>query len=209
MLKNNTTKPAFTHNDYEIIEREVLFQGMFRFVRYQIRHRLFNGGWTEPFTRETMERFSSAAILPYDPILDRVILIEQFRIGCLANPPSPWVIEIPAGLITDKKAPDIVAQNEAQEEAGCDILKLEPICEYFVSPGAENEYLYLYCGKVDASHIGGVHGLEHESEDIRVMNVTFDEALAKLRGGEIKTSPAIISLQWLQLHRERLQTTWK
>ncbi len=203
-----THEIQFTHNDYEITKREVLYQGVFRLARYHIRQRLFNGHWSDIYQREIFERFSAAAVLPYDPHLDRIILIEQFRAGSLAHPHSPWLIEIPAGIIENKETPEHVAQRESVEESGCEITALEPICDYFVSPGGSNEYLYLFCGKVDASHAEGIYGLEKEHEDIRVMNVTTDEALTKLRSGKIKNAPTIIALLWLQLNRERLQEIW-
>ena len=199
---------TFTHNDYEIVNREVLYQGVFRLARYSIRHRLFSGGWSDVFTREVMERFSAAGVLPYDPVLDRVILIEQFRPGSLADPTSPWLIEIPAGVLVGDTKPEDLAHSEAFEEAGCTLTHLAPICDYFVSPGGCNEYIHLYCGRVDASHAGGIHGLKHEHEDIRVLNIPAEEAFEHLYAGNIKTSPAITTLFWLQLHRNRLRDVW-
>ncbi len=199
---------SFTQNDYEIMQREVLYQGIFRMARYHLRFRLFNGGWSEIISREVMERKSAVGVLPYDPHLDRVVLIEQFRPGALANPQSPWLIEVVAGVYTDEK-PDRVAVREAKEEANCDILALHPICEFFVSPGGSNEYLHLFCGQIDASHSDGIYGLEDEHEDIRAFSLSSDEAFTMLQAGKIKTTPAIISLQWLQLNRERLRQLWQ
>lgn len=199
---------TFTQNDYEIVKREVLYEGKFRLARYHIRHQLFNGGWSEVFSREILERFSAAGVLPYDPILDRVILIEQFRPGSLADPKSPWLIEIPAGILEGDAKPDDLAYREAMEEAGCELTNLAPVCDYFVSPGGCNEYIHLYCGKVDASEVGGIHGLKHEYEDIRVLNMPAEEAFDHLYKGNIKTAPAIVTLLWLQLHRSRLQAVW-
>ncbi len=198
------TQP-FTQNDYEISQREVLYQGIFRLTRYHLRHRLFEGGWSDTMQREVLERYSAAAVLPYDPVLDRVILIEQFRPGSIADPESPWLIEIPAGILEKNEQPIEVAHREAIEEAGCDLRDLRLISEYFPSPGGSNEYIHIYCGKVDSKGIGGVHGLKHEQEDIRVLNLPTDEALQLLQSGKIKTSPAIIALLWLQLHRVELQ----
>ncbi len=198
----------FSHADYEIIQREVLHKSIFCFVRYHLKHKLFNGGWSEVFKRELLERFSAAAVLPYDPVLDRVILIEQFRPGSLSDPESPWLLEIPAGVIVNDEPPMSVAHHEAEEEAGCTATELIPICEYFARPGGSNEYVNLYCGKTNAKDIGGIHGLKIEHEDIRVHNLTVDAALEKLYSGKIKTSPAIIALLWLQNHRARLRTVW-
>jgi len=170
---------------------------------------MFNGGWSNSVTREVMERKSAVGILPYDPILDHIVLIEQFRPGALADPQSPWLIEVIAGVLDAQEKPADVAFREANEESGCEILDLYPICEYFVSPGGSNEYLWLYCGRIDASNIGGIHGLPEENEDIRCFTLPADEAFMLLQEGKIKTSPAIISLQWLQLNREWLKQLWQ
>ena len=199
----------FTQEDYELIQREVLYQGIFRMARYHLRYKLYNGGWSHVLSREVMERKSAAGVLPYDPILDRVVLIEQFRPGAIANPQSPWLWEIVAGVFIPDEMPNQVAIREAKEEAGCEILDLYPICEYFVSPGGSNEYFHLYCGRIDASNAGGIHGLCDEDEDIRSWCLPSDEAFVLLQEGKIKTSPAIISLQWLQLNREWLKQLWQ
>jgi ADP-ribose pyrophosphatase len=200
---------SFTQNDYEITKREILHEGFFRMARYHVRYRLFNGGWSQTLAREVMERPSAVGILLYDPILDHVVLIEQFRPGSIANPGSPWLIEIVAGVIAPHENTRDVVMREAREESGCEVLDLYPICEYFVSPGGSNEYFWLFCGRIDASDTGGIHGLQEEDEDIRTFTLSVDEALIMLQEGKIKTSPAIISLQWLQLNREWLKQLWQ
>ncbi|TAK76029.1 MAG: NUDIX domain-containing protein [Gammaproteobacteria bacterium] len=207
MIKDKLT--PFSQNDYEVVKREVLYQGVFRLARYHVRHRKFGSDWTPIFTREIFERPLAAAILPYDPILDQVVLIEQFRAGAIANPQSPWLLEIVAGVYEHDEQPADVAQREAREEAGCKILDIYPICEYFASPGGSNESVHLYCGRVDASELGGIHGLADENEDIRAFTLPADEAFILLQEGKFKTSPAIISLQWLQLNREWLRQLWQ
>lgn len=199
---------SFSKKDFTIIKRDVLYQGVFRLARYHIKHRTFDGQWSNDYSRELLERKSAAAVLPYDPILDQVVLIEQFRVGALNDPQSPWIMEIVAGVYDPGEPPEEVAKREADEEAGCKILDIYPICEYFVSPGGSNEYLHLYCGRIDASDAGGIHGLADENEDIRAFTLSLDEALTLLQEGKIKTSPAIISLQWLQLNREWLKQLW-
>jgi len=206
---SETNQHSFTHQDFEIRHREILYQGFFKMVRYQLRFRLFDGGWSEVVERELMERASAVGIILYDPILDHVILIEQFRPGAMRDQESPWLIEIVAGIITENETPADVAKRESNEEAGCQVLDLFPICEYFVSPGGSNEYLWLFCGHIDASDAGGIHGLHEENEDIRTLNIPLDEALIMLQEGKIKTSPAIISLQWLQLNRQWLKNLWQ
>lgn len=204
-----SVQQSFGRKDCEWLSRDVLYQGRFTLASYTLRHKLFEGGWTESFKREVFERASAAAILPYDPVLDRVILIEQFRAGALADPDSPWLIEIPAGIIELNEQPNEVATRELKEEAGCDLQHLQLIFDYFVSPGGSNEYLYLFCGHIDAGAIEGIHGLKDEQEDIRVINISSSEAFAAMHAGLIKNAPTLLALMWLQLNKGRLQTMWK
>ena len=86
-------------DDIEIREKIAAYQGYFRIDRYRLRHRLHAGGWSAEMTREVFERCHAAAVLPYDPIRDEVVLIEQFRVGAYAAGWSPWLTEVIAGII--------------------------------------------------------------------------------------------------------------
>jgi ADP-ribose pyrophosphatase len=202
------TKIQFTKNDYEIVKRELLYEGFFRLANYHVRHRKFNGEWSNVFTREIHERPPAAGVLPYDPNLDKVVLIEQFRAGACGSEQSPWLFEVVAGIYDETEKPNEVALREAEEEAGAKILNLELICDYFVSPGETTEYLHLYCGKVNADTISGIHGLPQENEDIRAFTLTRQEAFQLVKDGKIKTAPVIIALQWLQLNYQWLRELW-
>lgn len=190
---------------YEIIGKSVLHRGFFRLDEYRLRHELFAGGWSTEIRRECLERGRAVGVLPYDPGRDEVILIEQFRIGALQAPGGPWLLEIVAGIIDPGESEPNVARREAMEEAGCELLELVPICEYFPSAGGSSETLTLYCGLVDASGAGGIFGLPEEHEDIRVHVLPRAEALAVLRRGGIVSAAPIIALQWLALNHSRLQ----
>jgi ADP-ribose pyrophosphatase len=194
--------------DVEIVERSTVFQGYFRVDKYRLRHRLHAGGMSQELSREVFERGHAAGVLPYDPLNDRVVLIEQFRIGAYAAGQNPWVTEIVAGIIEAGESVEALIHREAQEEAGLEILALEPIHEYLASPGGTSETQRLYCGRVDADEAGGIHGLAEEGEDIRVLPISYGKALARLRSGEIRNASAIIALQWLALNRDRLRETW-
>jgi len=197
-----------TSTDVEILEKTICFEGFFRLERYRLRHRLFNGDWSRPIVRELFERGHAAAILPYDPIRDEVILIEQFRVGALAAPGGPWLLEIVAGMIEANETAEEVVKRESVEEADCVITDLIPLYDYLVSPGGTTERVALFCGRVDAMHAGGVHGAVEESEDIRVHVVTLDAALTLLKSGRINSASSIIALQWLALNRDTVQTLW-
>ena len=192
----------------EILDKTVCYDGFFRMECYRLRHRLFSGAWSRVLTRELFERGHAAAVLPYDPRLDAVVLVEQFRIGALEAPGSPWLLEIVAGIIAPDETPEDVARREAVEEANCQLQELVHIYDYFVSPGGTSERISLYCGKVDASGVGGLCGLPEEEEDIRVIVVPFAEALAQLHAGKINSAAPIMALQWLQLNHDQLRAGW-
>jgi ADP-ribose pyrophosphatase len=193
----------------DIVARENAYSGYFRIDRYRLRHRLFEGGTSPEIRREVFDRGHAVAALLYDPDHDKVILIDQFRIGAYAAGHPPWVTEIVAGIIDPGETPREVAQRETTEETGCEVRDLELVHDYLVSPGCSNETVKLFCGRVDATKAGGIFGLKDEGEDIRVRAVPFAEALRALEAGEINTSLGIIGLQWLALNRDKLRARWR
>lgn len=196
-------------DDVELIDRETVYRGYFRMDKLTLRHRLFNGGFSAAYTRELFERGHAAALLPYDPERDEVVLIEQFRVGALEAPGSPWLMEVVAGIIEPGEDAEAVARREAVEEAGLEVDDIELISEYLPSPGGCSELISLYVGRVDAASANRFAGLAHEHEDIRVHRLTTDEALALLEGGRINNAAAIIALQWLALNRAELRRRWR
>lgn len=198
----------FTADDVQISECEVVYQGFFRMERMQLRHRKFAGDWSVPLQRELVVRRDAAGVLLYDPQLDAVALIEQFRVGALDRGTSPWLFELVAGLIDTGETPAAVARREAVEEAGCEVQALEPVFELLSSPGGSNEYMHIFCGRCDLRDAGGIHGLPEEHEDIRVHVVPFTDAVAMMQRGLLCNAHTIIAMQWLQLNRERLRVLW-
>jgi ADP-ribose pyrophosphatase len=199
----------FTPNDVEILDKERVYEGVFHIDRYHCRHRLFKGGWTDVLIREIFERGNAVGVLLYDPHLDKVVLIEEFRIGALHHHDTPWLIEVVAGVMKPGETPEEVASREVTEEAGLTLLKLMPICHYLVSPGGTTEKIWLFCGKVDASQAGGIFGLPDEHEDIRVHVLSPSQAFAMLAEGKIVNAMTIIALQWLQLNESRVKKHWE
>ncbi|MHA1154095.1 MAG: NUDIX domain-containing protein [Alphaproteobacteria bacterium] len=194
--------------DVELIEKTTPYQGYFRIHVYRLRHKRFGGGWTEVMSRELFERGHATVVLPYDPARDTVVLIEQFRVGAYAAGIAPWLIEVVAGIVEPGESPEEVARREAVEEAGCEITELEPIGTVMSSPGGCSEVSHLYCGRVDSEGIGGIHGLEHEHEDIRAFTLPLDAALERLARGEYNNASTVITLQWLALNRDWLKKKW-
>jgi ADP-ribose pyrophosphatase len=200
------TPPA--EKQVELIEKASPYEGYFRVDRYRLRHWRFAGGWTDVFAREVFERGRAAVVLPYDPGRDAVVLIEQFRIGAYAAGRDPWQLEAVAGIVEPGETPEDVVRREAVEEAGCELTALEEIGPVLPSSGGCSEVLTLYCGRVESEGIGGIHGLDHEHEDIRAFVVSAEEAFARLSRGEILNASLIILLQWLAQNRARLKKLW-
>jgi len=176
--------------------------------KYRLKHTLFAGGWSEEISRELFVRGSCVAVLLYDPHTDKVVLIEQFRAGALINPERAWLVEIVAGAIEAGETAEEVAIRESIEEAGCEIQDLMVINEFYTTPGGSSERITLFCGKVDTSQVGGIHGLDHEDEDILVSTVHFDEAYQMIENGTIESAIPIIAIQWLALNKDKLKQQW-
>lgn len=196
--------------EFEIQEKTICFQGFFRMERYRLRHRKFNGEWGRPITRELFERGHAAAVLPYDPQTDEIVLIEQFRAGAMSAARGPWLLEIVAGVIEVNETPEQVAARESLEEAGCQINNLIPLYDYLVSPGGTTEQITLFCGQVDIKTIdmGSIHGNDEEDEDIKVHVMPLNDALKLLNTGRINSASAIIALQWLAMNRDFVRQHW-
>jgi ADP-ribose pyrophosphatase len=199
---------AFDSEDVDVLDDKLSYDGFFQLCTLTLRHRLFEGGWSKPFSREILLRNDAAGVLLYDAVLDKVALIEQFRIGAMGRSGSPWLLEVVAGLLDKDERPEEVAIRESLEEADCVVEALEPVISYFSSPGGSREFFHLFCGKTDLSSAGGIHGLDVESEDIRVHVLAVDDCWQKLQQGEIINAPTIIALQWLQSNRQRLRELW-
>ncbi len=194
--------------DFKIIKREIAYQGFFRLEKFTLKHTLYQGGWSQDITRELFMRGNCVAVVLYDPDRDEVVLIEQFRAGAVLVPERAWLVEIVAGAIEEGETPEAVALRESEEEAGCTVQDMMLIKEFYTTPGGSSERISLFCGRVDTSELGGVHGLDHEDEDILVSVVKFNEAFAMVEDGRIESGIAIIALQWLYIHRDALRQQW-
>ncbi len=193
----------------ELVRQEVAFQGYFKVGRYFFRHTLFQGGLSEVISREVFERGQAAAVMPYDPVRDEVILIRQFRAGAYVAARHPWHWEIVAGIIEEGETAEDMILREAVEEAGLAVTEVTHIHTVMLSPGAMSESCTIFVGRADAAGAGGVFGLVSEGENIFVKATSFVDAMAMLERGEIENSVTVIALQWLALHREELRNRWR
>ena len=181
--------------------------GFFGLDIHRLRHRRFDGGMSPWIVREVFVAGDAVTVLPYDPKRDRVLLIEQMRMGPFGRgDPMPWQLEAIAGRIDPGETPEEAARREAVEEAGLTLGALEKVAEYYPTPGAVTEYLYSYVALCDLPDgVAGVFGAAEEAEDIKGHLVPFDRLVEVMAAGEIGNAPLLLTVLWLQRERARLR----
>jgi nudix-type nucleoside diphosphatase (YffH/AdpP family) len=180
----------------------------FRLQGFDVTQRRFDGN---PMTmrREVFWGAEAALLLPYDRVRDRVLLVEQARMGpALLGDANPWTLEPVAGMVDARETPLAAALRETREEAGLTIDTVEHIASYYASPGSSTDYFHSFLGLCDLqdaqSYTGGLAG---ESEDLRLHTLPFDHAMALITSSEITVGPLMLMLYWLSQHRDRLRAT--
>ena len=200
---------GFSREDVELLAEEVPFAGFWTLKRLALRHRRFAGGWSGEMRREVHCRGEAVGVLLYDPVLDAIGLVEQFRVGpWVRGDENPWLLELVAGLRETGEAPDDVARRETLEESGCPVQEMVPVTSYYSSPGGSDEYFYLYCARVSLGEVRGLHGQEHEHEDIRLHVIPWAEVPELQQSGRFANAHTLLALQWLLLHRDELRRAW-
>lgn len=167
----------------------------------------FDGTHSATVTRAGFLMADAVTVLPYDPLRDRVLVVEQFRYGpWLRGDPNPWSLEPVAGRIDPGEGPEDCARREAQEEARLTLGPLHLVARYYPSPGAVTEYLFSYVALADLpDSAAGVAGLAAEAEDIRAHVIPFARLMDLVAAGEAENGPLLVSALWLAANRDRLR----
>lgn len=201
---------GFGRDAVELVASDTAFDGFWQLKVLRLRHRRFEGGWSAEIRREVHCRGEAVGVLLYDPVLDAIGLVEQFRSGAWARGiGSPWLIELVAGLREDGEQPEEVARRETLEEAGRVVQALRHIASYYSSPGGCDEYFHLYCARVDLAGAEMLHGEEAEHEDIRLHVMPWARAVELLERGRFDNAHTVVALQWLMLHRDGVRAAWQ
>lgn len=200
-------RSALTAAQVDLKRQDITHAGYFLAKTLHLRHPLFSGGMSAEVAREVFIAGDAAIVLPYDPRRDRLLLVEQFRMGPFARGDElPWVLEPVAGRIDGEETAADAALREAREEAHVSLVSLEKIASYYPTPGYSSEYFHSYLGLADLSDdLIGIGGLDSEHEDIRIHLISFAEAMDLVVSGEINIGPLILSLLWLERERPRLR----
>jgi nudix-type nucleoside diphosphatase (YffH/AdpP family) len=158
-----------------------------------------DGRW-QTVQRETVDHGDGAAVLLYDPRRRTVVLLRQFRYACFVNGLDELLVEVPAGLL-DAASPEDCIRAEAEQEVGFRVRQPRKVFDAFMSPGSLCERVHCFVAEYDHDdRIGRGGGLEHEGEDIEVLEVPFDEALAMVADGRVRDAKTIMLLQHAALH---------
>ena len=185
-------------NPIRITAEQTLSDDWYLLKKYSFDLRRRDGSW-QAQTREVYDRGNGATILLYNLAQRTVLLIRQFRLPTFVNGHSGFLIESAAGLL-DNASPEERIRLEAEEETGYRVGTVEKIFEAFMSPGAVTERIHFFIGQYQpGDRIGDGGGLAEEGEDIEVLELGFEEAIAMMGSGDIVDGKTIMLLQYLQL----------
>jgi ADP-ribose pyrophosphatase len=182
-----------------VIQRsEVFKRAVFRIDEVHLQYERFDGSMSEPMSRLIFERGDSVAVLPSDAGNRMVLLCEQFRAPTYEHGPG-WLLEVPAGIVEAGETEERCAQREVFEETGYDVRSLQRIATVYLSPGGSSERVHIFHAAIKMpDNALQTAGVVSEGEDIRLVRLPFDQAIAKARGGEILDAKTLIALQWLE-----------
>lgn len=191
-------------DDVKITAQELVYSGFFNLRQLRLRHRRFDGAWGDEITRLVLEMGEAVTVLPYDPIRDRVAVIEQYRpAASVQGDPHPWLIEPVAGICDAGETHEDTARREAREEAGLEIGALHLVGRYYPTPGGVAQVLVSYVGLCDLpDDLAALHGLADEGEDIRLHLLPFAQVMAILDAGHLTNAPLLASALWLDRFRQ-------
>ncbi|GLQ50986.1 NUDIX domain-containing protein [Dyella flava] len=190
---------AETTDRVRVIESQVLSDDWYLLKKTVFDFRRADGSWQRQ-QRETYDRGNGATVLLYQLATRRVVLIRQFRFPAYVNGHDGMLVEAPAGLL-DQATPEQRIRAEVEEETGYRVGEVRKVFEAFMSPGSVTEKLYFFVAEYDAaSKISRGGGIEEEGEDIEVLELPFDAAMAMVKRGEIVDGKTIMLLQYAALH---------
>ena len=203
-------RPADPDRD---VEKDVIvhrhhrpYMNFFSFEELDFQYRRYDGTMSAVVNRGALMMGEAAVVLPYDPVRDTVLLVEQFRAAIyMGGSRAPWVWEPIAGLKGPDESPEDCARREAMEEAGLTLHGLDAVGPAYSSTGSSSDYVHMFIGLTDLADPDGPGGLESEGEDIRSRILTFQELMDGIDTQGFCDMPLLITALWLARHRDRLR----
>ncbi len=211
---NRNFAPLPAHPDVVIEAERRVWNGRFPLDEVRFRHRRFDGTMSGVRSWELWRRGRAAALLPYDPDADSLVLLEQFRLPALAAGVEPVLVELPAGLCDGAEPPDATALRETREEMGLEADQLEQIGDVLLSPGGVDEFARVFAGRVRAPEAAadglcGTGGLASEHEDIRLRVWPAARAIEAVFDNAFPNSVTVIALLWFAARHDWLRARWR
>ena len=193
--------------ELDITAERRAYTGYFAVNEVDLRHSRFDGTLSPVLERSYFIAGDAALVLPYDPVRDRVLVVEQMRMGPLGRgDPEVWHLEPIAGRIDPGEQAEAAAMREAAEEAGLSIPQLETVARGYPSPGDSTGYYHIFVGVTDLpDSAAGIGGLEDEAENIRAQLVSFNDFMGMAEEQRIANTPLALLAYWLAHHRSRLR----
>ena len=188
---------------FKILDKKNIHDGFFKMNEVTLKYKKYNGDWSNTIKRELFGGAQVSAVLPYDPVNKKIVLIQQFRPGTISKDNQNYLDEIVAGIIDSGETPEDTAKRECLEETGCEVSNLASIQGYFPAPGSSESFYNLFLGEVNAPDKEIIRGLENENEDILVKSYSFNEVKTKMKKKEILNGLTLIALQWFFLNIAR------
>lgn len=187
-----------------IEQKRYIFEDVFKVEEARLRYEKFNGEMSDEVRRISLERGDSVTVIVFNQTTNKIILISQFRYPTYKNGHG-WLIEAIAGIIDPDETPEEAARRETQEETGLSVSVLEHISTFYPSPGGSSERIHLYYSEVagENAKYKNTGGLVSEGEDIKAIELTLEEALGKIKSGEIIDAKTIIGIYWLENRQQK------
>jgi ADP-ribose pyrophosphatase len=212
-MTQRPTPPIRSTPDAVIESEQRVWFGRFPVDIVKFRNRRFDGVMSATRTWELLRRGQAAALIPYDPVADVVVLIDQFRLPALAAGLDPVLVELPAGLCEAGEDPVVTIRREMLEEMNLAADHIERIGGYILTSGGADEFCHLYAGRVtappaDIDGIAGYGGEISENEDIRVRVWPAARAIDAAFAGEFTNVITVLALFWLAAKRDALREAW-
>ena len=189
----------------EIERTERVLDDFFKVDAAHLRHERFDGTMTDTMRRLNFERGDAAAAVIVDRDSGDLLLVEQFRYPTYAKGPG-WVVEAVAGIVADGEDPAEAMRREIHEEMGYEVTHLDPIGEFYLSPGGSSERIFLFHAEVgDADRVAEGGGLDEEHEDIRLVRIPGQELDTWIADRRLVDAKTLIGVLWLQARNRAVE----
>ncbi|MBP1850719.1 NUDIX domain-containing protein [Rhizobium halophytocola] len=195
----------FDRTRIDLVEDETVWKGWSHVRRVTLDY-TGDEGDTHRLRWEVFDRGHAVAVLLHDPARNVIVMVRQFRLPVHLSGDAPFLLEVPAGSLEKDEDPGAAIVREVLEETGYRIDAPELLFAAYMSPGSVTEKIHFYHAPVsEAARVEDGGGLDEEHEDLDIVEVSLDEAMAMIADGRIIDAKTIMLVQWLVLDKTRMK----